>query len=85
MKSSDLQVGKSELENKTCDLRNLIFYLEKIFDLLNIFKDKNLILPIGYTGCGKSTLITSLVFGPESLEKKAIVRQVTKMNSLGGQ
>lgn len=29
-------------------------------------------MAIGNTGCGKSTLITSLIYGPEALEEKTI-------------
>jgi ABC-type dipeptide/oligopeptide/nickel transport system ATPase component len=33
-------------------------------------QDKSLLLSIGNTGCGKSTMMTSLMFGTKALEVK---------------
>lgn len=41
----------------------------KEIDQSNI-ADKQLLIAVGNTGCGKSTMISSLVFGPEMLELK---------------
>lgn len=35
-------------------------------------KDQDVVLAIGTTGCGKSTMLNSLIWGPESLEIKKI-------------
>lgn len=55
------------MTSRSLDLRNLVECLDIIFAKLNVFRGKDLVLPIGFTGSGKSTLITSLVYGPESL------------------
>jgi len=33
-------------------------------------QDKSLLLSIGNTGCGKSTMFNSLIYGPECLKRK---------------
>ena len=54
------------------DLKNLVECLQQIFGMLTMFKNKDLVIPIGFTGSGKSTLMTSLVYGPEMLERKTL-------------
>ena len=51
-------------------LDNLVMILEEAYKMLNDINHANLILAIGSTGCGKSTMLTSLMFGPDSLENK---------------
>lgn len=48
-------------------------------DQLNIqaIQDKTVVLSIGATGCGKSTMFASLVHGPRALEKKKIKLEVS--------
>ena len=43
----------------------------------------DLIMAIGNTGCGKSTLITSLIYGPEALEEKMIEIPIQVVQSDG--
>ena len=47
---------------------NLVMILEEAYPKLDVVDDANLILAIGVTGGGKSTMLTSLVFGPQALE-----------------
>ena len=49
-------------------LENLIAVCEAVFKNLDQIRDCELIMAIGNTGCGKSTMISSLVFGPEMHE-----------------
>ena len=38
-----------------------------------MLKDGDLIVAIGNTGCGKSTMLTSLIYGCDSLKESRIV------------
>lgn len=38
--------------------------------------DQDMVIAIGNTGCGKSTMFSSLLYGPDALEKKAIFEEV---------
>ena len=38
-------------------------------------KEKTVIIALGSTGVGKSTMLNSLIYGPEALEIKKIERQ----------
>lgn len=49
-------------------LENLIDVCQAVFANLEHIRDCELIMAIGNTGCGKSTMISSLVFGPEMHE-----------------
>lgn len=48
---------------------------------LKIINKGNIVLVVGYTGCGKSTMLSSLIYGPDSLElvKKEIEGKKKKM------
>lgn len=52
-----------------CTLVNLAMVLKKVFERLNAAENADLVLAIGNTGCGKSTMLTSIVFGPGHLEE----------------
>lgn len=64
---------KKMVKDKKLTLKNLTKYLRAAMNgLQQIEKADDLILAIGNTGCGKSTMIISLLYGPESLEEKVI-------------
>lgn len=44
--------------------------LEEVIESLKILKDADVVLVLGNTGCGKSTMLSSLIYGPHSLEEK---------------
>lgn len=48
-------------------LTNLAESLNVAFEQLNQIKHKNVILAIGNTGCGKSTMLNALVYGSHVL------------------
>lgn len=54
------------------DIKVLKECLAKAFKGLDLIKGHEIILAIGNTGCGKSTMLTSLVFGPGALEEREI-------------
>ena len=47
-----------------CTLENIVLILEEAFKYLSKIEGKNIILAVGNTGCGKSTMLTSLMYGP---------------------
>ena len=61
---------KEEIKKMECNFENLIPLLDLIFETFNIVDGADLLLSIGNKGCGKSTIINSLMYGPQSLEEK---------------
>lgn len=65
---------KEEIQKLKFTINNLIKVVNNAYHQISPFLDqlrnKNycLVLAIGNTGCGKSTMFTSLIDGPESLE-----------------
>ena len=55
-------------ENPDLSLDNIMSILESAFPYLEGLKDRNIIVPWGWCGSGKSTVLNSLVFGPDKLE-----------------
>ena len=49
------------------DLSNLTAVLNEAFKKLSQAKDKNIVVAIGNSAAGKSTMLTSLIYGPENL------------------
>lgn len=68
---------KDNLVHKKCTLGNLVKVLKEAFKVLdqNQIEKADIILAVGNTGCGKSTILNSLVFGPDSLQLKKIEEQ----------
>ena len=50
-------------------LENIVKVSEAVFPYITAAKGQELMLACVNTGCGKSTLITSLVFGADQLEE----------------
>lgn len=61
---------RDKIKNMPVTLDNLVLILEEAYKTLAPISQANLILAIGSTGCGKSTMLTSLMFGPDALEMK---------------
>ena len=59
-----------------CTLGNLIEILKRaqnyILEHVPNLSEGSLIIAIGNTGCGKSTMLTSLIYGTESLQETRI-------------
>ena len=64
----EMRIDKETLKNKECTLVNLAMALKLVFDELEAAEGADLVLAIGNTGCGKSTMLTSIVYGPGHLE-----------------
>lgn len=69
------------IKETVLDLQSLHFFLEKAFAYVDIVRGGSTIIALGNTGCGKSTMLTSLIYGPEALEVKTIQ---TMVQILGG-
>lgn len=67
---------KEEIKKMECNFENLIPLLDLIFETFNMVEGADLVLSVGNTGCGKSTMINSLMFGTHSLEEKKLEFQV---------
>lgn len=63
---------KNVVKELNLTLDNIVKVSKAVFPKIQEARDKTLILACGNTGCGKSTLITSLVFGPNMLEEKRV-------------
>ena len=57
-------------------LSNMHRYLEKAFEYIDIVSGGQAVIALGNTGCGKSTMLTSLMYGKESLEFKTCTKLV---------
>ena len=63
----EMKIDKETLKNKECTMINLAMALKLVFDELEAADGADLVLAIGNTGCGKSTMLTSIVYGPGHL------------------
>ena len=64
-------ITREEVGKMPVNLDNLIqSYLS--MTLNTSYKDRDLVVAVGKTGCGKSTILQALIHGPNSLELKAI-------------
>ena len=61
---------KQSIVNRQLSLRNLVDLLEEAIEALKILKDEDVVLVLGNTGSGKSTMLSSLIYGPDTLEEK---------------
>ena len=57
-------------------MSELVKNLKKADDELNILQDEDIVVVIGNTGCGKSTMLSSLIYGVSSLYEKKIQIEV---------
>lgn len=67
---------QEEIKKMECNFENLIPLLDLIFETFNMVDGSDLVLSIGNNGCGKSTMINSLMYGAQSLEEKQLEFQV---------
>lgn len=45
----------------------MVEYLKSAKEHMEFLQDGDIVLVLGNTGCGKSTMLSSLVYGPENL------------------
>ena len=58
------KILQSKDASSLMDLARVLMHVE---DSLGALKDQDVVLPLGNTGCGKSTMLTSLIYGPAAL------------------
>ena len=59
-----------------CTLSNLVSILAWAFEKVKCVEEQDVVVALGNTGCGKSTMFTSLIFGTEALELKVLQQKV---------
>ena len=69
-------LNKEVIKDMAVTLDNLVLILEEAYKKLTDINHANLILAIGSTGCGKSTMLSSLMFGPDALEMKKTKKEI---------
>lgn len=74
--TGDQLLDKEVVKSMAMTLDNMILILEQAFKTLKNVNDGNLILAIGNTGCGKSTMMSSLMFGSEALEIRRELQEI---------
>ena len=62
--------NKERLRQETMTLDKLYEYLIESFQYIEIVRGARSIIALGNTGCGKSTMFNSLIYGPEALKLK---------------
>ena len=67
---------KEEIKKMDCNFENLIPLLDLIFETFNMVEGADLLISVGNTGSGKSTMINSLMYGASTLEEKELEFQV---------
>ena len=68
----ELLTDKEIVKKVKTDIPNLTCILKQAFKKLNQAKDKEIVVAIGNSAAGKSTMLTSLIYGPESLRLTVI-------------
>jgi hypothetical protein len=76
-------IEKDNILTQPCTLENIAKYLNSSFKMLQQVKDKNVIMALGNTGCGKSTMLNALVMGPEVLQETSLTITM-EINGAGG-
>ena len=76
----DDPLSRKAVALKKATLNNLVETLRPAFELLEVIKGKNVIICFGNTGCGKSTMLNSLIHGSKSLKYMRIEHEVKKEN-----
>ena len=61
------EVSRASISKLDANLSNLVAILAKILPKLEAVKGGDLVVCVGNNGCGKSTTLSSLVHGTESL------------------
>lgn len=75
-----LPLDREVVQNKPVNLNNLVETLRSAFQLLEVINGKNVIICLGNSGCGKSTILNSIVYGSDSLKLEKIKIEVPKNN-----
>lgn len=66
---SGFNLSQEQVMKMPHKLYEIVSILKAAFLNLDHIWDEDLIIVLGNTGCGKSTMINSLLFGPDSLHE----------------
>ena len=66
---------KEVVKKVKTDIPNLTCILKQAFKKLSQAKDKEIVVAIGNSAAGKSTMLTSLIYGPQSLKLTVITEK----------
>lgn len=72
-------VDKEFASRLKTDLNNITSVLGEAYKTLGQVEKKNIVVAVGNTACGKSTMLTSLVYGSDKLESKELVEERTNL------
>lgn len=65
-------LAKESIKNMPKSLVAMTIVLHEAFKRFEVADDADVVLAVGNTGCGKSTMLTSLIDGPNSLQTKIL-------------
>ena len=74
---------KSNVIKRELSLASIKEVLTEAFKVVEKIRGANIVLVIGNTGSGKSTMLSSLLKGPEALEMKSITFTIEVPNREG--
>lgn len=63
MKDMEQKFNETHVNN----LNDMVEYLRSAKEHMDFLQDGDIVLVLGNTGCGKSTMLSSLVYGSENL------------------
>jgi len=61
-----------EINKMECNFENLIPLLDLIFETFRVIDNSDLLVSVGNSGCGASTMMNALMYGPDALEEKQL-------------
>lgn len=75
--------GKESIAKMECTLTNLVAILKWAFEQVKFVENQDVVVALGNTGCGKSTMFTSLIYGSQALELKQLQETVLEKTKNG--
>ena len=69
-------LDKKHIVGLRLTIDNIAEVLKAAFTKYHEAKDKDIIVAVGNTGCGKSTMLTSLIYGTDMLKSVKLVEQI---------
>lgn len=76
--------GKDSIAKMECTLTNLVSILKWAFEKVKCVENQDVVVALGNTGCGKSTMFTSLIYGSDALELK-VLKETVKEKTRNGE
>lgn len=80
---SNTTYNKESIAKMECTLTNLVSILRWAFEQVKVVANQDVVVALGNTGCGKSTMFTSLIYGSSALELKQLEEAVKEKQKNG--